>query len=411
MVVYDERGQAVTAADFAADTLDRLQKYDPALIAVTVDDRRDDARYRGLYLAMLTAEHIPAELRNALHMAALAASGGEAPAEAGRPKQASRSLSILVAEDNNVNRRVVGKILENAGHRPTLAANGEEALNHLNDETFDIVLMDMNMPDMNGPDVVKLYRFGNLDKPHVPIIAFTADATVEGRKQCEEAGMDGHIVKPVEAAELLRLVDELAPEGAGVPVEALERGDEIDATTDGAGDGAAHGAAEEESLVYPRVERRDEATRPTNVVSHPRRNENLPPVIDHSAIDELRALGDSEEFFESVVAEFLEETGATVERFKAAVEKGDSLEVRDAAHALRSSASHLGAQRLLKLCFSVAKITDQEVAEGQDRLIGEFTKEFGLVADELNRILGRTAKPSLTVVQADGRETTSRSAS
>jgi two-component system sensor histidine kinase RpfC len=348
---------------------------------------------------MLTAAQIPTELRNALHMAALAASGGEAPSDSGGPKQARRSFSILVAEDNNVNRRVVGKILENAGHRPTLAANGEEALNHLNDGTFDIVLMDMNMPDMKGPDVVKLYRFGNLDKPHVPIIAFTADATVEGRQQCEEAGMDGHIVKPVEAAELLRLIDELAPEGAGVPIETLERDEQAEA------------AADEEPAVDSPAERRDAATRPTNVVSHPRRNENLPPVIDHSAIDGLRALGDSEEFFESVVTEFLEETGATVERFKAAVEKGDSLEVRDAAHALRSSASHLGAQRLLRQCFAVAKITDQEVAEGHDRLIAEFTNEFGLVADELNRILGREIKPSLTVVQADGRETTSRSAS
>jgi two-component system sensor histidine kinase RpfC len=399
IVLYDERTQPGSAVAFADRALDRLQKYDPALIAVTADDQSADTAHRSRYLALLTGDQVAGALANALHIAALAASGGVTAPEASGPARRRRSLRILVAEDNKVNRRVVGKILENAGHRPTLAANGEDALNHLNDESFDLVLMDMNMPDMSGPDVVKLYRFGNLDRPQVPIIAFTADATAEGRKRCHDAGMDGHIVKPVETGELLRLIDELAPEGAGESIETVERDQEPES------------AAAAETAVYPRVERRDAATRPANVVSHPRRNETLPPVIDLSAIDELRALGDGEAFFESVVGEFLQETGATVERFKTAVEAGDSLEVRDAAHALRSSAAHLGAQRLLRLCFSVAKITDEEVAEGRDRLIEAFTREFGLVADELNRILGRPARSTPKVVQADGRETTSRSAS
>jgi two-component system sensor histidine kinase RpfC len=365
IVVYDERGQTVTAADFAADTLDRLQKYDPALIAVTAEDRRDDAGHRGLYLALLTGDQLAGELPNALHMAALAASGGEAPSGSQASTRARRALSILVAEDNNVNRRVVGKILENAGHRPTLAANGEEALNHLNDETFDLVLMDMNMPDMNGPDVVKLYRFGNLDKPHVPIIAFTADATVEGRRKCEEAGMDGHIVKPVEAGELLRLIDEHAP---GVE-------DEAPAAV------APDDRAEEDDL---------------KIVPHPKSKDALPPVIDVSALDQLRALSATDEFFRSLTDDFLGEASATIERLVAAARDRDVVGVRDEAHALRSSATHFGALRLFRLCIDMSGITAEELDDVADAFIDKVEHEFRVLKSELMRYLGEGGEDQKT---------------
>src|SRR4029077_13224030 len=81
----------------------------------------------------------------------------------------------------------------------------------------DIVLMDVNMPGASGLDVVKIYRAGHTGDAHLPIVALTADATMETRRLCEEAGMDGYITKPVEAARLLEVIDELAaksPAGA-----------------------------------------------------------------------------------------------------------------------------------------------------------------------------------------------------
>ena len=115
-----------------------------------------------------------------------------------------RRLSVLVAEDNPVNRKVTAKILERAGHQSKLVENGDQALDALDTGRFDIVLMDVNMPGTSGLDVTKIYRMAHIGDPHLPIVALTADATTETRHLSEEAGMDAYVTKPVEAARLWR---------------------------------------------------------------------------------------------------------------------------------------------------------------------------------------------------------------
>ena len=95
-----------------------------------------------------------------------------------------------------------------------LVENGDQALDALDTGRFDIVLMDVNMPGTSGLDVTKIYRMAHIGDPHLPIVALTADATTETRRLCEEAGMDAYVTKPVEAARLLQVIDELA-ESAG----------------------------------------------------------------------------------------------------------------------------------------------------------------------------------------------------
>ena len=99
---------------------------------------------------------------------------------------------------------VVTKILERAGHRATIVNDGEAALDVLNVREFDLVLMDVNMPVMNGIEATKLYRFASLGRPRIPIVALTADATAEVGRRCEEAGMDACVTKPIEPRRLLR---------------------------------------------------------------------------------------------------------------------------------------------------------------------------------------------------------------
>ena len=120
------------------------------------------------------------------------------------------SLRVLVAEDNRTNQKVIEKILERAGHRTQIAENGEEALDLLVDQPFDVVLMDVNMPVMNGIETTKLYRFASLGHDRVPILALTADASPEMEVRCREAGMDGCLTKPIEAARLVAAIEEVA---------------------------------------------------------------------------------------------------------------------------------------------------------------------------------------------------------
>src|SRR5262249_25498700 len=113
------------------------------------------------------------------------------------------------------NQMVIAKILERAGHAVQLADNGEAALDALEQRAFDIVLMDINMPVMNGIEATKLYRFTALGRDHVPIVALTADATADARTRCEAAGRDACLTKPIEPARLLAMIDQLVPGGEG----------------------------------------------------------------------------------------------------------------------------------------------------------------------------------------------------
>jgi CheY-like chemotaxis protein len=112
-------------------------------------------------------------------------------------------LRILVAEDNLVNQRLVVRLLEKRGHRVVLAATGQEAVEALNKGTFDLVLMDVQMPEMDGLDATQIIREKEKKTgKHQPIIALTAHAMSGDRDRCIAAGTDGYLTKPIRTEEL-----------------------------------------------------------------------------------------------------------------------------------------------------------------------------------------------------------------
>ena len=133
-----------------------------------------------------------------------------------RKNVGGRKLRVLVAEDNRTNQMVIGKILERAGHDFKIVANGEEFLDVLKVETFDIALLDLHMPVMGGVEAAKLSRFMSPGSPRMPIVALTADATPEARAECEEAGMDACLTKPIDTRKLFDLFEALVPGGVAV---------------------------------------------------------------------------------------------------------------------------------------------------------------------------------------------------
>jgi CheY-like chemotaxis protein len=112
-----------------------------------------------------------------------------------------------LAEDNLVNRRLVERILEKEGHRVTAVENGREALDQLQRADFDLVLMDIQMPVMDGIEATQAIRAAEaVSKIHVPIIALTAHAMKGDRDRCLAAGMDAYLSKPIVTADLLGMV-------------------------------------------------------------------------------------------------------------------------------------------------------------------------------------------------------------
>jgi signal transduction histidine kinase/CheY-like chemotaxis protein len=131
-------------------------------------------------------------------------------------------LRVLLVEDNHVNQRLASRMLEKRGHRVKVAGNGREALEAVEKESFDIVFMDLQMPEMDGYEATAAIRDRERGTgSHLPIVALTAHAMVEDRDRCLAAGMDAYLTKPIKPRELDDLLETyLARRAAGkIPVE------------------------------------------------------------------------------------------------------------------------------------------------------------------------------------------------
>ncbi|MFC7474718.1 response regulator [Dankookia sp. GCM10030260] len=284
--------------------------------------------------ALLPADATPADWAMPLALAAALLPRAALPAAAVR---AVPPMRILVADDNRVNRLVVQKILEREGHVIRLAEDGEAALDALEAEDFDLVLMDLNMPGTDGATATKLYRFGALGRRHVPILGLTADATPEAAERCREAGMDGCLVKPIEPAQLAAAV-------------------------------AAHVPAR----VAPAV---------TPIDSHPRFRPvppSAPPALDPTVTADLVALG-GRRFAAELVRDFLADAAEVMRSLEAAVAQADVARFRAAAHALRSSAANLGARGVFALASAAEALPAQALTVAGPR-------HAALLAEELERV-------------------------
>ena len=207
-------------------------KADPKLAGAAImmltsaGTRGDGARCRELGIsAYLTKPVSQAELREAIFML-LDRKAADAPADGLitrhliHEKCAGGSLKILVAEDNPVNQKLAIRMLEKRGHRITLARNGKEAVAALGAEQFDLVLMDIQMPEMDGFEATAAIRQSERGTArHQQIFAMTAHAMKGDDQRCVDAGMDGYLAKPVRGEELYALLEGFrgsrVPDGQG----------------------------------------------------------------------------------------------------------------------------------------------------------------------------------------------------
>ena len=137
-----------------------------------------------------------------------------APVPGERPARPAGGLRVLVAEDNEVNQKVVSRMLERLGHHAEVAVNGREALERAKAGTFDLVLMDCQMPEMDGWEATARIRAALAGRRRIPILALTANASDADRQRCLDAGMDAHLSKPLK---LERLAEALSTWGADGP--------------------------------------------------------------------------------------------------------------------------------------------------------------------------------------------------
>ena len=278
------------------------------------------------------------------------------PSPAPQATVTARALKVLVADDNAANCKILKKILEIAGHQVEVVSDGEEALAALERTRFDLALLDINMPDVTGYEVAKLYRMGHVGEWRLPIVALTADVTTETERLCREAGMDAVLTKPMEPAQLLNAINEIYGRAA---------------------------LSDRRPILAPQVV--------TPISAHPRFVPDQGAVIDERTFEALRTLGGND-FVAEVVETFRKDARRLIDHLKQAVEKADLRDFRDVTHSLRSGAANVGAVRLCETLTSMRDVTAKDLSQTGtayfDKIVGEFTR-LDSSLEQLTRAQGR----------------------
>jgi two-component system sensor histidine kinase RpfC len=259
----------------------------------------------------------------------------------------ARKLRVLVADDNPTNREVIGKILERGGHHVTLVHDGEQALDALERERPDIVLLDRNMPGMGGMEALQAMRLLTRGGERLPALMLSADVTPEAKREALEAGFDAFLPKPIEA---LRLLEEVQVHAAPKPAQEGRRAE----------------------VLAP--------ARPSSAAA----TVTMGPVINVETLGHLEELGSSAAFVEKLVGVFLADSGALLEKVEHALAGRDYGQFRSLLHALKGSSASMGADRLTALCGSLGKLSDAEIRLQSPGLLRALTDELGAARRELD---------------------------
>ncbi len=318
----------------------------------------------GTYVSTLPPRFEADALLNALHAAyAFCQDRPDGEESRGRDQvfPMRRGLRVLIAEDNAVNQKVTAKILESSDHVPFIVSTGDEALDAVEEQEFDVLILDVNMPGISGIDVIKLYRMGRLGEAHVPIIALSADATPETRAACIEAGADTYLTKPIEARKLLEAINSLVAQ------------DEIAASD-------SMPASKEATVA--------------RISDHPRYKVETQPVIDWPVIRQLIQYGAGDEFVMEIFRDFVADTEELLKSIESAANESDVAAFRNRVHALRSSSGNMGAAVISRLCGEVLG-SDHEDLEANCRqysarlknAFDDFRHQFPRNTDTLHRMI------------------------
>lgn len=345
--------------DMEALAFARAAESDPTIRGVkriVVTERSEDLEHfmKAGYVAALPIPLDKRLLFNAVHLTRSDARSCAAVARIAdrhrQRKEGVRKLHVLVAEDNRTNQMVIAKILERAGHEVTLVNDGEQAVEALARQPFDITLMDLHMPVMGGCEAAKLYRFSGGDGRRMPIVALTADVTEEAKAECGQAGMEAILTKPIDARRLFDLLDELFP-----------------GSHPGAGETGR--AAEPAPEAPPKKDQANGADR-----------------FDPKVLDELETLSGNA-FVVRLVWTFLNGSREKIRELEQAVAEGNPERARNAAHALRGNSGQIGANGLMRECACFSGIAAPELERHGREYVERVRNEFVRIRPYLDRYL------------------------
>ncbi len=309
----------------------RRGEQDLPLVLLTSLGRLPEEQWSGVFSAQLAKPLKASQLYNALLQVLTAGKAREETAEvAPAGKYAMSSLRILLAEDNAMNRKVALGFLKRLCYSADVASNGLEALEALEQQPYDVVLMDVQMPELDGLDASRRICEQWPPESRPQIIAMTANALPEDREACFSAGMNDYVAKPIRAEEL---------------AAALKRAQPLRNRDAGLGESVHAGS-------------------PTREVS-----------LEAAALQNLRDIG-GVDFLIEVVDVFLADAPALITSLRSSLERRDTEELRRAAHTLKSNGATLGAMVFADLCRTVEQHAKDGRLDGVSQLVDQIEQEY-----------------------------------
>ena len=265
------------------------------------------------------------------------------PAPRSSPAEVDRSLQILLAEDNPVNQLTATTMLEKLGHSITVANNGREAIDKLAEQGFDLVFMDVQMPELDGMAATGEIRENEkASGNHMPIVAMTAHAMKGDKEKCLDAGMDDYISKPIRRAALKEVIERVVDRFIDTKDEASESGEAT--------------LAETENMILDEAELLEECD------------------------NDKEMLGKMVEIFERDSAE-------RVPKLRAAIESGDSATVKAEAHALKGGIGTFFAQAAFDVAYKLEDMGANDDLAGAAETLATLEEQLDSLRQKLNELI------------------------
>ncbi|GIX47037.1 MAG: hypothetical protein KatS3mg131_1248 [Candidatus Tectimicrobiota bacterium] len=312
------------------------------ILLAAAGQRGDAARCRQLGITgYLTKPVRPAELLDVLLVAlGMKAQDASAPLITRHSLRTQRPLHLLLAEDNAVNQKLAVRLLEKRGHRVAVVSNGRQAVAAVKRQAFDAVLMDVQMPEMDGLQATAAIRTWEKEHGgHLPIIALTANAMQGDRERCLEAGMDGYVAKPLRAEELFAVLEQLV---RPLPAEL---------------------ASEATETAVPEVPAA------------------APPVLDPQQV--LAQIEGDLTLYRELLALFAAEVPRQLHALETALQAGDLLAATRHAHTLKGMAANVGAAALSQACRDLETALRRQEAAAVQPLYAAVQQHYRLLQAHL----------------------------
>ncbi len=364
VAIIDIKGLGASGIDLARTVRAEGQQAGAEIILlVGTNNLAEENDIEALHaFATLTKPARPSALFDSLVSIAAGADGkGVAPLVMRRNSRAaapSFDARVLVVEDNAVNQEVATGILENMGCRVVTAANGKCAVDRFTRETFDLILMDCEMPVMDGFEAARQIReieaggTGTDAPQRLPIVALTAHALAEIRETCLRSGMDDFLVKPFDERQIGEMLRRWIPSHEQAPRE------------------KSCAQAEEQIAAFE----------PAGSVT----------VIDLAAIDKIRGIhgNNNTSLFERVVSQFADTAPSLAAAIRTQCDAGDTEALWRAAHSLKSSAAALGARRVSERCAQIESLAREAGIIPVRGLIDALDADLVAAQSGLRELLG-----------------------